>query len=213
MCHVSCIVFGVNNFSEAEIENKRIIEIGSYQVNGSIRPIFEKYHPSEYIGVDIESGPGVDIICEAEYLTDKFGTECFNVVICTEMLEHVRDWRTTIKNIKELCKQDGLIFISTRSFGFPYHAYPNDYWRYELNDMKEIFSDCEIIILESDLQEPGVFLKVRKPANFAENDLSEISLYSIAANKRIKELNNKHFRNFNYIKLVAKNILWKFIFN
>jgi len=54
MCHVSCIVFGVKNLTKKEINNKKVIEVGSYDVNGSLRPIIELFKPKEYIGVDIK---------------------------------------------------------------------------------------------------------------------------------------------------------------
>ena len=51
------------NLKGEEIENKLILEVGSYNVNGSLRLLIESYCPLEYIGVDIEKGPGVDILC------------------------------------------------------------------------------------------------------------------------------------------------------
>jgi hypothetical protein len=90
--------------------------------------------------------------------------------------------------MKAVLKPGGLIYITTCSRGFPYHAYPHDYWRYEIEDMKKIFGDFEIITLEKDWQDPGVFLKARKPTNWSPNDLSQIELYSIIVGRRIKKL-------------------------
>jgi len=91
MCHVSCVIFGASNLSKEEIQGKRVIELGSYDVNGSLRTYVKSLNPSEYIGVDIKKGPGVDIVCDAENIVDKFGNEAFDVVISTELLEHVRN--------------------------------------------------------------------------------------------------------------------------
>ncbi|GGP19005.1 hypothetical protein GCM10007981_00940 [Thermocladium modestius] len=56
--------------------------------------------------------------------------------------------------------------------------------------MANIFSDFEIITLEKDHQEPGVFLKARKPSNWKPADLSDIALYSIILGSRTKDLVN-----------------------
>jgi SAM-dependent methyltransferase len=188
--HISVLEFFIENTQKEEFENKRILEVGSRYVNGSVRPLIEKFfNPKEYIGVDIEKGKFVDVVCDAENLVDYFGRETFDVVISTELLEHVKDWRKVINNMKEVLKPNGYIYITTRSKGFPYHGYPYDFWRYEVEDMKEIFKDFEIIKLEKDPEAPGVFLKTRKPKDYTyPKDLSEISLYSIILGKRTKEI-------------------------
>lgn len=193
MCDVNCITFGAINLSEKEINNKRVIEIGSNNVNGGLRSIIESWNPSEYIGVDIERGSGVDVICSAENVVNVFGKESFDIVISTEMLEHVQDWRLVISNIKKVCKPNGIILITTRSHGFAYHGWPYDFWRYEIEDMERIFSDCIIEKLEGD-DSPGVFIKARKPSEYKEGDLSEYDLYSITENKRINQNDEKTMR-------------------
>ena len=96
----------------------------------------------------------------AERLVDYFGSESFDVVISTEVMEHVFDWRLIINNIKSVLKRGGFIYLTTRSKGFPYHAYPHDYWRYEPSDMVRIFRDFEIIRLETDWEGPACFLRL-----------------------------------------------------
>ncbi len=202
MCHVSCVLFGVLNLSKEEIQGKKVIEVGSYDVNGSLRTYVKSLNPSEYIGVDIKKGPGVDIVCDAENIVEKFGNEAFDVVISTELLEHVRNWRNVISNIKNICKPNGLILITTRSIGFPYHGYPYDFWRYEIVDMKNIFSDFEILNLVKDQEAPGVFIKAKKPEPFLEVSIGEMKIYSILINKKVVGISEKNIN-----KLVLKAVL------
>ena len=150
MCNASCILFGALNLKPEDIQGKRVIEAGSCDINGSLRALVKSYHPCEYIGIDIERGPGVDIVCRAEDILDRFGKESFDVVISTELMEHVLDWRKVIHNFKNICKAGGTILITTRSRGHPYHGHPYDFWRYEIEDMKYIFSDCITEKLEKD---------------------------------------------------------------
>jgi SAM-dependent methyltransferase len=177
--HKSCIDFGKRMLKKNDVYGKHVLEVGSMDVNGSLRPIVEVMRPAIYIGVDIQKGRKVDMICSAYDLIEIFGYESFDVVISTEMLEHVKAWQKAISNMKNVLKHNGILLITTRSKGFPYHEYPSDYWRYEVSDMEKIFSDFTIEAIEKDTQEPGVFLKARKPMDFNEKDLSAYKLYAI----------------------------------
>jgi len=184
MCHMTVIEFFIDNIKIEEFNGKRVLEVGSKYVNGSVRPLIERFcSPREYVGVDIEAGKFVDVILPAEKLVKYFGPESFDIVISTELLEHVQNWRLVINNMKSVLKRGGYIYITTRSYGFPYHAYPYDFWRYEIEDMKKIFSDFEIIKLIKDHEAPGIFLKAKKTSN-ALIDLSNIALYSMILGRR-----------------------------
>jgi hypothetical protein len=75
-----------------EFDGKRVLEVGSKFVNGSVRPLIERFcSPRDYVGVDIEPGKYVDVVLPAEKLVNCFGPESFDVVISTELLEHVYD--------------------------------------------------------------------------------------------------------------------------
>jgi SAM-dependent methyltransferase len=179
MCNQSCLDFGYRNLLEPEIRDRAVVEVGARNVNGSLRPYLQSFHPSRYLGVDIFPGEGVDDICNADRLVERYGAGSFDVLICTEMLEHSRDWHRTIENFKQVLRPGGVLLITTRSKGFPFHEAPHDYWRYELDDMRAIFSDFTIEVLESDPEEPGVFLKARKPPDYTANDLAGHRLYSM----------------------------------
>lgn len=185
MCNVTVIEFFIENVEREEFEGKRILEVGSKYVNGSVRPLIERFlSPKEYIGVDIEPGKFVDLILPAERLVEYFGPESFDVIIATELLEHVQDWRLVVRNFKEVLKCGGYIYVTTRSYGFPLHAYPYDFWRYEIEDMRRIFSDFEILKLVKDHEAPGILLKARKPLNYSPNELQDIALYSMILGRR-----------------------------
>jgi len=188
MCNAKIILFGYSALSRGEIEGKSVIEVGSYDYDGSLRTILESWNPARYVGVDIQQGPGVDLICPIEKLTEKFGSAQFDVVVSTELVEHLRDWRTGFSNLKNICRPNGTILLTTRSRGFKYHGYPHDFWRYEIEDMRAIFSDFDIERLEEDGSMPGVFLKARKPDPFSEADLSEAALYSMIHDRRVRTL-------------------------
>jgi len=196
MCHASALLFGVENINREEVEKKRILDIGSHSHNGNYRSIATRFHPEEFIGIDIIDGPGVDRVLDAEKAVETFGEESFDMVIASEMLEHARNWRIVVSNIKRVCKKGGYIILTTRSEGFRVHGYPHDYWRYSVEDFKEIFSDLEILELKADHEAPGVFLKARKPENFEERLLEDIRLYSIIENRRIKEIDEEKEKKF-----------------
>jgi len=111
MCNIAVIEFFIENIDVKEFKGKRVLEVGSKYVNGSVKPLIERFcHPGEYIGVDIERGKYVDIVLPAEKLVEYFGEESFDVVISTELIEHVKDWRITIENMKRVLRPDGYIY-------------------------------------------------------------------------------------------------------
>lgn len=180
----------------SDVRGKRVIEVGSLDVNGSVRPDVEALAPAAYIGVDIRPGPGVDVICDAGDLVARFGENAFDVVISTELLEHVRDWRGIISNLKRVAKPPGLLIVSTRSYGVDFHRRPFDFWRYEKEDFEAIFADVVIEDLKLDPSDPGIFLKARKPDPFTERDLSGLCLYSILRRRRQRDVGELDIARF-----------------
>ena len=205
MCNVNCISWVAKNINKEEISDKKIIEVGSYDVNGNVRCIVELLEPAEYIGADIVRGPSVDIVCAAENLVEKFGKESFDVIISTCALEHLKDWKKAISNIKNICKQNGIILIIVPS-NWSYHEHPYDFWRYNKDDIKNIFSDCSILALEEDAQKPSlIYAKIRKPNEFIEKDLTQYQLYSIITNKRVNDIRGSDLQSFYFKSIIMKS--------
>jgi SAM-dependent methyltransferase len=184
MCNRSGLKFIEACLRDVEVRQRRILEVGSYDFNGSPRPLFMSLQPAEYIGVDMLMGPGVDLVGKAEELVDLFGEQSFDVVVTTEMMEHVRHWRPAVSHLKRVLRPGGFLILTTRSIGTPYHGYPYDFWRYEIDDLRAIFGDFEILKLERDPEAIGVFLLARRPAHFSERALDEIALFCILSRRR-----------------------------
>lgn len=179
MCHSSCLAFGARALTAPMVTNKSVLEVGSRDVNGTLRPHVTSLRPARYVGLDMVEGPGVDEIGLAEELEQRYGSESFDLVLSTEMLEHVLDWHTVVLNLKRVVQRGGHLLITTRSKGFPYHEYPRDCWRYEVADFRHIFSDFTIVALESDPEVPGVFILARKPLDYQELDFHAYQVYGL----------------------------------
>ena len=87
---------------------RRVVEFGSYDVNGSARPLYPAQH---YHGVDNRPGLGVDYVRRASAFRSPFFT-AYDTVICTEMLEHCSDSKETVWNAFSILMVGG-IFIAT----------------------------------------------------------------------------------------------------
>lgn len=102
----------------------KIVDFGSYDVNGTLRPIFKNH---DYIGIDMSSGPNVDIVCNNS--DTPFETGSIDIVVSSSCLEHDECFWETFLEMCRIVKVDGLIYINAPSAG-PYHGYPGDCWRF-----------------------------------------------------------------------------------
>ena len=95
--------------------NKKVLEIGSLNINGSVRQFFNN---CEYLGVDIGEGKDVDMVCKGHELP--FFDPTFDTVISCECLEHDIDWIKTFDKMCELSKD--LVIMTCATVGRPKHG-------------------------------------------------------------------------------------------
>jgi Glycosyl transferases group 1/Methyltransferase domain len=156
--------------SAEDVKGKTVLEVGAADVNGSVRPHIETLGPASYLGVDSSPGPRVDKVADCGDLIATFGWGAFDIVVSTEMLEHVADWRRCVANLAGVVADDGLLVVTTRSPGYPYHAYPEDYWRYTPDVLAGILTAIGLDVVDCfpdpDPTMPGVVAKARKPAGW-----------------------------------------------
>ena len=96
------------------------------------------------VTMDIEARDGVtvDIIADAHDL-HMIDSESFDVVLCTEVLEHLHSPAKAISEFHRVLKTGGVLIITTR-FIFPLHDTPNDFFRFTKYGLKELLKEFEI---------------------------------------------------------------------
>lgn len=174
----SVMSFIRENLYADEVYGKRVLEVGSRDVNGSPRSYVLSREPKEYIGIDLQNGPGVDLVLDGAKVAEHFGPESVDVVICAETLEHTKDWRAVVSSMKRVLKTGGVLIVTVPAPGFPYHPYPVDYWRWTDDHMRATLADMRIENLRED-PAPGVFVRARKPDKFQEVNLSYLRITAL----------------------------------
>lgn len=127
-------------------ETGKVLEIGSRQEKNqkdvaNLRKLFPQ---SEYVGVDMRSGPGVDKVANAEKLP--FGDGSFDVVLCLETLEHAEKPWLIAKEIERVVKNSGVMIVSSQQ-NFPIHMHPSDYFRFTPYGLRSLFKKLKNSLL------------------------------------------------------------------
>ena len=143
-----------NKYCSDNIKNKKILDVGSYSVNGNVRPIFEG---GNYIGVDMEMGPNVDVVANANNLP--FLDNEIDIVVSISCFEHDDMFWLTFLEMCRVINVGGYIYINAPSNG-PYHGHPGDSWRFYLDSWKSLekwakLSGYNIELIESYIDVEG----------------------------------------------------------
>lgn len=97
--------------------NARVLEIGSLNINGSIRQFFEN---CEYIGIDVAPGNCVDIVCQGQDFDD--ADESYDMTVSCECFEHNPYWVETFLNMIRMTKPGGVVTVTCATTGREEHG-------------------------------------------------------------------------------------------
>jgi len=104
-----------------------IFDIGSKESKGSY--VFGMPPAdAKVVCVDIAPGPDVDLVADAHDL-HMAKTSSVDLVVTVSVLEHVRYPSKVVAEIFRILKPGGVIYVSV-PFVFPFHADPDDFWRF-----------------------------------------------------------------------------------
>ena len=170
------------NFQKVEIELRsksklKILDIGSGR--HFIEDRFPELKKNDFFRLDLANRGYVDIIADLQ--KDSYFNNCFDAVICLNVLEHVYSFREFFKNMSGLVKKDGILMLSV-PYSSGLHYLPHDYFRISHYALKKLLYENNF--------------KIRSLEAFYQPNINKIV-------KIFKGLNNKSF----FSKILEKLII------
>ena len=109
----------VKNILPEYFINKKVLDVGSLDVNGNNRYLFEN---CDYTGIDVSIGPNVDFASRGHEWVKPSGIP-YDTIISTECFEHDMFYEKTLKNISYyLLTPGGLFLFTCATDGRPEHG-------------------------------------------------------------------------------------------
>ena len=127
-------------------ENVSVVDVGSMNINGSYRPIFND-KKIKYIGLDLAAGNGVDIAIKDPYHYP-MNSESIDVVISGQTFEHCEFFWEAFIEMARVLKKDGYIFLIAPSCG-KIHRFPVDCYRFYPDSYNALAKYAKIKLVQS----------------------------------------------------------------
>lgn len=126
-----------------------ILDLGSFDVNGSYREYFDCFSWT-YRGIDTAAGKNVDIVLQDPYNWREIRSSSVDAVISGQAFEHIEFFWLSIIEIFRVLKPEGLCCLIAPSGG-PEHRYPVDCWRFYADGFAALarFSSLEVLEIYS----------------------------------------------------------------
>jgi hypothetical protein len=107
------------------------------QVHNGAREFFKQ---AKIFTLDIDINSGADFIVDlCKNNSHIIPSNFFDVIICTEVLEHTLNPFYAVDELYRLLKPNGKVFVST-PFNFRIHGPLPDCWRFTVHGLKSLFS-------------------------------------------------------------------------
>ena len=134
-------------------KGKRVLDIAP-QDHAGASPHFPK---AKVETLDIDAKSGATFIADlCQNNREILASNLFDVVVCTEVLEHTVQPFDAVNEIKRILKPGGVAIVST-PYNFRIHGPLPDCWRFTEHGLRVLFKDFDILKLDA-LEEKDRFL-------------------------------------------------------
>ena len=143
-----------NDPNLVRVPKPSVLDIGSLNINGSYRQIFDLLGCS-YHGVDLEAGPGVDTVLTDPYQLP-FDDSSFDIVFSGQVFEHSEFFWKLFSEMTRVAKDNGLIIVMAPSSG-AIHRFPVDCYRFNPDSMAALANHSRVQLVDAWMSEFGPF--------------------------------------------------------
>lgn len=126
-------------------DSKKLLDIAPQDHKGSK----EFFNKSEIFTADIDKESGADYIIDiCENNSNLIPDESFDIVLCTEVLEHTLNPFSAVSEINRILKKNGILLMST-PFNFRIHGPLPDCWRFTEHGIKALLKDFKTVEIKA----------------------------------------------------------------
>ena len=134
---------------------KNLLDVGG---KGKPYACFFRGCVANHLVMDVAPALSVDVVGDARIMP--FSDASVDVVLITQVLEHIPDPVAVIGEIRRVLKPGGTLLLSVPSI-FPQHGSPGDYWRYMPQGLQWILRDFHSVTVKGEAGTvPSIFLVV-----------------------------------------------------
>ena len=129
--HATALKYGKKFFDTYALyidESAPILDIGSQDINGSLKQVMPGHFNRRYVGVDFVEGNNVDVVLTDPYKLP-FEDNFAGCIVCSSCFEHAEMFWLTFLEIMRVLKPSGLFYLNAPSNGV-FHQFPVDCWRF-----------------------------------------------------------------------------------
>jgi SAM-dependent methyltransferase len=109
-------------------------------------------HFPRRVALDLQAASGLDARGDAHALP--FVDGAFDVVLCTEVLEHLVEPQRAIDEMHRVLKPGGQLLLTTR-FLFPIHDAPHDYFRFTKYGLRHLLRRFDAVEIQEETDSVG----------------------------------------------------------
>jgi SAM-dependent methyltransferase len=143
--HLIRLRTSLTDIAERHLRPKRQLAIFDFGCGDKpYRSLFD--FADKYVGADISGNPFADIIVDSDGRVPCEDAS-FDVVLSSQVLEHVPDVDLYLDEARRVLKTNGLMILSTHGW-WTHHPYPHDYWRWTREGLTKILNANGFEIVE-----------------------------------------------------------------
>ncbi|MDF5691751.1 class I SAM-dependent methyltransferase [Aquirufa aurantiipilula] len=127
--------------------------------NKPYEPLFGPF-VEQYIGLDLAINTKADVVVDPKGIIE-MPDESVGFVLSTQVLEHVEDPTSYLKEACRILQKDGKLILSTHGY-WMFHPDPTDFWRWTSAGLQKIVKEAgfEIVYFEGILSRSSMGLQL-----------------------------------------------------